>query len=104
MKEQMILLVFLVAALAVTLGLCFLKARKQVQYKGDERWDWIQLKANIAANMANSILIGVLAVLPLLMDVQRTITVQRAIAFALLYLGLRNLLELLATIYFDKQL
>ena len=49
-------------------------------------------------------MIGVLAVLPLLMDVQRTITIQRAIAFALLYLGLRNLLELLATIYFDKQL
>ena len=104
MKEQMILLIFLVAALAVTLGLYFLKVRKQVQYKGDERWGWIQLKANIAAHMANSILIGVLAVLPLLMDVQRTITIQRAITFALLYLGLRNLLELLATIYFDKQL
>ena len=34
MNEQTILLIFLVAALAVTLGLYFLKAKKQMQYKG----------------------------------------------------------------------
>ena len=49
MNEQTILLIFLVAALAVTLGLYFLKAKKQMQYKGDERWKLIQLNANNAA-------------------------------------------------------
>ena len=42
MNEQTILLIFLVAALAVTLGLYFLKAKKQMQYKGDERWKMIK--------------------------------------------------------------
>lgn len=37
MNEQTIFLIFLVSALAVTLGLYFLKAKKQMQYKGDER-------------------------------------------------------------------
>ena len=42
MNEQNILLIFPVAALAVTLGLYFLKAKKQMQYKGDERWKMIK--------------------------------------------------------------
>ena len=45
MNEQTIFLIFLVAALAVTLGLYLLKAKKQMQYKGDERWKLIQLLA-----------------------------------------------------------
>ena len=55
MNEQIILLIFLVAALAVTLGLYFLKAKKQIQYKGDERWKLIQLNANNAANISNAV-------------------------------------------------
>ena len=42
MNEQNILLTFPVATLAVTLGLYFLKAKKQMQYKGDERWKMIK--------------------------------------------------------------
>ena len=38
MNEQIVLLILLIAALAVTLGLYILKARKEVQYKSDERW------------------------------------------------------------------
>ena len=53
MSEQTILLIFLVMALAVTLWLYILKANKQVNYKGDERWELIQLKANNAANAVN---------------------------------------------------
>ena len=44
-------------ALGITLWLYILKAIKQVNYKGDERWKLIQLKANNAANLAHSILI-----------------------------------------------
>ena len=51
MNEQTIFLIFLVSALAVTLGLYFLKAKKQMQYKGDERWKLIQLNANNAGNI-----------------------------------------------------
>ena len=103
MNEQTILLIFLVAALAVTLGLYFLKAKKQMQYKGDERWKLIQLNANNAANISNAVLIVLLVVLPLFIDSQTTFT-QRVITFALIYIGIRNLIELVATIYFDKKL
>ncbi len=104
MNEQIILLIFLIAALIATLGLYFLKAKKQVQYKGDERWGLIQLKANNVANISNSILLIVLVILPLFIDSQTTFTFQRVITFALIYIGVRNLIELIAIIYFNRQL
>ena len=70
MNEQTIFLIFLVSALAVTLGLYFLKAKKQMQYKGDERWKLIQLNANNAANISNTVLIVLIVVLPLLIDIE----------------------------------
>lgn len=103
MNEQTILLIFLVAALVVTLGLYFLKARKQMQYKGNERWKLIQLNANNAANISNTVLIILLVVLALFTDSQMTFTLQRVVTFALIYIGIRNLIELVATIYFDKR-
>ena len=104
MNEQTIFLIFLVSALAVTLGLYFLKAKKQMQYKGDERWKLIQLNANNAANISNTVLIVLIVVLPLLIDSQTTFTLQRVVTFVLIYIGIRNLIELVATIYFDKRL
>ena len=104
MNEQTIFLIFLVSALAVTLGLYFLKAKKQMQYKGDERWKLIRLNANNAANISNTVLIVLIVVLPLLIDSQTTFTLQRVVTFVLIYIGIRNLIELVATIYFDKRL
>ena len=104
MSEQTILLIFLVMALAVTLWLYILKANKQVNYKGDERWELIQLKANNAANAVNWILILLLCILPMFVDEQITFTLQKVTIFGLIYFGVRNLIELVATIYFDKQL
>ena len=104
MNEQTIFLIFLVSALAVTLGLYFLKAKKQMQYKGDERWKLIQLNTNNAANISNTVLIVLIVVLPLLIDSQTTFTLQRVVTFVLIYIGIRNLIELVATIYFDKRL
>ncbi len=104
MKEQTILLILLIAALVVTLWLYFLKAKKQIQYKGDERWNMIQLKANNTANISNWVLIILFIVLPLVMDGETTFTLQRVITFGLIYIGIRNLIELTATVYFDRKL
>lgn len=83
--------------------ICF-KARKQIEYRGDERWNLIQLKANHTANLAHSILIVFIAALPFFISMQATVTFQRVAVFALIYIGIRNLIELIATIYFDKML
>ena len=98
MNEQIIILVFLIIALGITLWLYISKAKKQVKYRGDERWQLIQLKASNAANLAHSILIVLIAVLPLFINMQTTVTLQRVSIFALLYIGIRNLIELVATI------
>ena len=104
MNEQIIILAFLIIALGTTLWLYISKAQKQVKYKGDERWQLIQLKANNAANLSHSILIVLIVVLPFFISMQTTVTLQRVSIFALLYIGVRNLIELVATIYFDKRI
>jgi len=104
MNEHIILLIFIVTATVATLGLYFLKAKKQVQYKGDERWQLIQLKANNIANVSNIILLILIVVLSFFIDSQVTISFQRLTTFVVIFVGLRNLLELVATIYYDKQL
>lgn len=107
MNEQIIILIFLVLALGATLWLYILKAKKQVEYKGDEHWLTIQLKANQSANIANWTLIILLAIatsVPLFIDIQIMFTLDRVILFGELFIGLRNLLELIAIMYFDKQL
>ena len=94
MNEQIIILIFLVLALGATLWLYILKAKKQVEYKGDERWLTIQLKANQSANIANWTLIILLAIatsVPLFIDIQIMFTLDRVILFGELFIGLRNL-------------
>ena len=104
MNEQIIILTFLIIAVGATLLLYISKAVKQVKYKGDERWQLIQLKANTVANIVNGGLIILLAILPLFINSQTTFTFQRVSSFGLIYLGVRNLIELFAIVYFDKQL
>ena len=45
MNEQTIILFFLIVSLGVTLSLYIFKAKKQMNYMGDERWEMIQLKS-----------------------------------------------------------
>lgn len=104
MNEQLILFFFIAIAGIATTWLYVFKARKQVAYKGDERWQLIQLKANNTANLSHFILIVLIVVLPFFISMQTTVTFQRVSIFALIYIGIRNLIELLATIYFDKRL
>ena len=100
MNEQTIILFFLIVSLGVTLSLYIFKAKKQMNYMGDERWEMIQLKSYRIASISTWLLIIVLLILPS----QSTITIQRLTIFCLFYIGARNLLELSAIIYFDKQL
>lgn len=51
-----------------------------------------------------TILLILFIVLPLVMDGETTFTLQRVITFGLIYIGIRNLIELTATVYFDRKL
>lgn len=107
MNEQRVILSFLLIVLGATMWLYFLKAKKQVTYKGDERWQMIQLKANQVANIANwilAILIAIGTTITLVSDKEIVFTLTRVTILGTLYIGMRNLLELVAIKYFDRQL
>lgn len=107
MNEQTIILFFLIFSTGITLFLYLWKAKKEVEYKKDERWQLIQNKANHSANFLNYILIVLIAVgstVLLFSDRQITLTLNRVFIYCLLILGLRNAIELFSILYFDKQL
>lgn len=52
MNEQTIILFFLIVSLGVTLSLYIFKAKKQMNYMGDERWEMIQLKSYRIASIS----------------------------------------------------
>lgn len=107
MNEQRVILSFLLIVVVATMWLYFLKAKKQVVYKGDERWQLIQLKANQVANIANWILVILIAIgttITLVSDKEIVFTLTRVTILGTLYIGMRNLLELVAIKYFDRQL
>ena len=64
----------------------------------------ILLDVNNAGKISNAVLIVVLVVVEVFIDSHVALTLKRGITFALIYIGIRNLIELVATIYFDKRL
>lgn len=107
MNEQSILLILILAATACTLYLYLWKAKKEIEYKKDERWHLIQIKANKAANFANYIPVLLVAVgetILLYTDKQATISLNRVFLFIMLFIGLRNGIELFALKYFDLRM
>ena len=74
MTEQTILLILLFCALAATLGLYILKAAKQTAYRGDERWQTVQLKAGVLADATNWLLIFLLLGAAIFADGEATFT------------------------------
>lgn len=107
MNEQTIILFFLIFVTCITLFLYFWKAKKEIEYKKDERWQMIQNKANNASNYSNHILIVLIAVgnmVSLFSDIQITFTLNRVLIYATLFIGFHNAIELLALKYFDKRL
>ena len=110
MNEQVIqgiLLVLIAASLAATLLLYFWKARKQAEYRGDERWQAVQLRAvNLASISLYLLILVLLAVDVALMmtQTQLTLTWNRMASCALIFVGVHNAIELLALRHFDRQL
>ena len=107
MNEQTIILFFIILGAGITLFLYIWKAKKEIDYKKDERWQLIQIKSNNAANYSNYFLIVLLAVLQtisLFSDIQITFTLNSLLTYGLLFICLRNTIELSALKYFDKKL
>lgn len=107
MNDQIFILIILVLTVIATMWLYLLKARKQIIYKGDERWQTIQLKANQIANIANWILIVFVfigTIYPFFYDKEITFTLTRVTMFGMYFIGMRNLIELVALKYLDRRL
>ncbi len=107
MNGQIIILFFLIIGTGITLFLYLWKAKKEIDYKKDERWQLIQNKANNTANYLNYILIVFLAVGEAILtfsDIQITLTLNRVLIYGLFFIGIRNGIELFALRYFDNQL
>ena len=107
MNEQTIILFSIILGVGITLFLYIWKAKKEIDYKKDERWLLIQNKANNAANYSNYFLIILFAIgeiVSVFSDIQITFTLNRILTYGLLFLSLRNTMELSALLYFDKQL
>ncbi len=107
MNDQIFILILLVLTVIATIWLYLLKAKKQIIYKGDERWQVIQLKANQIANIANWILIVFIfggTIYPFFYNKEITFTLTRVTMFGMYFIGMRNLIELTAIKYLDKQL
>lgn len=107
MTEQTIILFFLILGTGITIFLYVWKANKESDYEGDERWQLIQNKANNSANYLNYILIVFLAVgevLLLFSNIYITITFNRLLIYCILFISLRNAIELFSLKYFDKRM
>lgn len=107
MNDQFIILCFIVIALVGTLYLYFWKAKKEIQYKKDERWQMIQNKANNSANYVNYLLVLVAAIgeaILIFRDIQASISLNRLFIYIMLFIGLRNIIEFIALKYYDNKL
>lgn len=107
MNEQTIISFFLIVGIIITLFLYLWKAKKEIDYKKDERWQLIQNKANNTANYLNCVLIVALAVgdtILLFSKINVTLTLNRVLIYGVLLIALRNAIELFALKYFDKQM
>lgn len=107
MNEQIIILLFMIFSMGVTIFLYVWKAKKEIDYKKDERWQLIQNKSNNTANYLNYVLIVLLAIgetILIFYDINITLTLNRVLTYGLCFIGLRNAIELFALLHFDKQL
>jgi len=107
MNKQIIISFLLIVATGVTLFLYMWTAKKQIIYRGDERWKLIQNKANSVVKYLIYLLIVILIigdVASSFFHTQMTFTFNEVSTYFLLFFGLRNAIELLALVYFDKRI
>ncbi len=107
MNEQIIILFFLIVFLGSTLFLYIWKAKKEIEYKKDERWQMIQIKANKVASYSNNILVIILAVVAMASvhyGIQITFALNRVLMFGIFFIGFYNVIELCALLFLDKRM
>ncbi len=107
MNEQIIILFFIIIFTCTFVFLRVWKAKKEIEYKGDERWVVIQNKANQIAYFAHYILIVALAIASTIMifsDSPKNVSYNRAVIYGILFIGLYNVLELCGLLYYNKHL
>lgn len=105
MSKQIILLLFIVLGAIATLYLYILKSNRNVNYKNDERWLFIQTKANNIVGYLNPIFIVIIAavyIIILFYDIRINITLNRLLIYIMICIGLRNTIELVALKHYDK--
>lgn len=107
MNEQSVFLFFIVLSGISIFYLDIWKAKKEVDYKKDERWQLIQNKANKVANSVNYILIILIFIgqaIVINSETEITITLNRLCTYGLCFIGLRSAIEIFALRYFDNQI
>ncbi|EPY2276288.1 hypothetical protein ACXAT3_000992 [Clostridium sporogenes] len=107
MNEKIILVFLLIFGTVTTIFLYALKSNRNVYYKNDERWRSIQNKANNLLSYSNQVLIVLVVVIDTISefyDIQMTFTLDRILTYILIFIGLRNGVELFALKYFDKRI
>jgi steroid 5-alpha reductase family enzyme len=105
MMDQAFLLIILIIVGAATLYLYVYKAKKQVEYKNDERWQSIQNKTHQISSRYNDFLMLLLAtvmIISLFVDI--TLSLDRALLFAFLAISFRNVVDLVTLKFFDTRL
>lgn len=106
MNEQKIILIFLLLFTAVTLCLYEWKAKKEMEYKKDERWQFIQYKAIKIADISNYsiliMLIFIVSLINLFSNINLDLSLNRVLTLAILFIGLRNTIEFIALLIIDK--
>lgn len=106
MNEQLIILISMLLFAIVTIFLYVYKAKNEVRYKKDERWQLIQLKAIKIADFSNYLLIVLIAIMysvTLFSSIELIFTLNRVLSIGLIFIGLRNLIECLALLLLDKK-
>ncbi|MFV0529591.1 MAG: hypothetical protein ACK5MN_12865 [Lachnospiraceae bacterium] len=107
MFEQKIILFLLIILAAATVYLYIWKAKKEVEYRGDERWQEIQNRANAAANLVNYLAVILLAAGSMateFADLKIMFTLNRVLTIGLIFFGLRNGVEVFALHYYNRKI
>ncbi len=105
MNEQIIITILTAIAIVSTLWLYIWRAIRQVQNENDERWILVLLKAKSLAELSNWLLILLVAILMAIPTIQEVLfPLKRILLVGILFFSLRNLIELIGLIYYNRKL
>lgn len=105
MNEQIIFLIPVFLFTVITLCLYVWKAKKEVEYKKDERWKLIQYKAIKLTNLSNYVLVLLIAILysaTLFSNIELTLSLDRVLTYGIIFIGFRNAVEFFSLLVLDK--